>query len=457
MIYSFNLLSNFDSNGSSYKHVNSNIFDNNGLYSFLEKNSKFIMFFRNWYLFGYFSGPWNIANFILKNVHGNQIVLRGCSWFNYYPITLSYGEVKFPIFFTNTTTHNDLKKILEKKGFNVIRVYSLFATIISIVFFHLRLFISLSLVVHLLIKYFFALKKSITELNTFGHYALVKSRTHLNNYVKTGMDLEYIYIDDKPSIGSIPNCLSSRHFVSSKSLLLRFYYVLKTAGLINVLKHDALYPALRIAIYMSAVRHLNDNFPDSRVLTGEVLFPYNHENQENVDLLLLIDLPEGEYFPCDVGIETCYYLKDEVLERLRGYGVISQCSQKKITLLNNEFSFSDESNVLGFFTQPILLDEEREIINDIALKALKDGYELKLYLHPRSKRQDYIFANDQIVIGKRGDKISLKRAYSRTSSIGVELEMNNIPVVYCLYGSLKKPPLGSGENGCFIYSKDDLL
>lgn len=450
MIYTYNLFSGKDNRGNSCRSVNSNSFNNTGFFDIIDKDDRFVKTFGNWYLFGFFSGPWNLANFISKSADERKIILDGCSFFTFYPITRSFGEVTSRYLISNSILHRNISEILSRRGFEVQIRYSVLATFICAIMFICRNSISIFLVLWVYLKYCLSSNSHNVTANENEYFALYKTQTQINNFKKTKFALKFIHIDDKPSSFLVGNATSSKNLISGKALALTFKKILLEVGLKNVLKHDALYPILRIAVYRTTIEKLNLLHPLSRILTSEVLFPFNHANQSNVDMLLMIDLPKGKYFPCDEGIASCFFINESINDSLRSNEVLVHSSAVKIELELSEFVFRKNSRFVGFFVQPILLDEELEIIKDIIELSQQEEKKVKLFLHPRSNERDYSCLMKYVTIGDRTRKSELSKIYTRTSSIGVELETFNFPVYYCLYGTLKDAPMGIGQNAYII-------
>ncbi|MDA8687046.1 hypothetical protein N9L72_00900 [Schleiferiaceae bacterium] len=457
MIYKLNLFTGKDNLGNRLQVINTNTFENSGWFDAIDKNDRFIRVFRNWYLFGFYSGSWKIAKFVSKHSQGNRIVLKGCSLFTYRPITGSFGEVSKRYLVTNALLHKDIYDTLTKQGFEVKKRYSVFVTIASFLMYVFRNCISIVLVILVFLKYFLASIDVFRVINKHDYLALYKTNTQFINYRKTDFNLSYVYIDDKPLGNLRTKGLSSKNLIRGIDLAKSYVKLLREAGLLNAIKHDALYPVLRIAIYRKTIEVLNFVYSKNRVLSSEVLFPYNHTEQSKVDLLVMIELPKGEYFCCDEGIEKSYFLNKSIIDLLRANKVFVNSRSFILNLKHSDFVFNADSRFVGFFVQPILLDEEIEIIRDIVKLSNRKGKFVKLYLHPRSKKQDYACLKDAVLIADRNHRSELCKAYTRTSSIGVELEQYNLPVYYCLYGTLNQVPPGLGRNSHVINERSALI
>lgn len=119
---------------------------------------------------------------------------------------------------------------------------------------------------------------------------------------------------------------------------------------------------------------------------------------------------------------------------------------QKIGLLNNlKYAMVERKNnfykieILTFFTQPIFLEEELEIIKFLKEWTAMRNLKLQLKLHPRSLSQDYNNLNVPFYNSEATSIDAIKFSdivITRNSSIGLDAWILNTPVLFMVYGKL---------------------
>ncbi|WP_121667571.1 hypothetical protein [Mesonia aquimarina] len=108
-----------------------------------------------------------------------------------------------------------------------------------------------------------------------------------------------------------------------------------------------------------------------------------------------------------------------------------------------------------FFTQPIFIKEEVEMIKLVKKWTENYNFDLKLKLHPRSKKNDYLKLGVDFEELDKSSTDAINNAdivITRNSTIGLDAWMLSVPVIFLTYGSLKSnniPYIPRGYSGDF--------
>ena len=182
----------------------------------------------------------------------------------------------------------------------------------------------------------------------------------------------------------------------------------------------------------------------------ELLYPFNSFlDFKEYDIFISIMLPSVKMFPYAPERGVVYFKYQSYLLGQKNVNNIST-KQKTEQLINiDRFIniYDPKSQNCVFFTQPIYLQDELNIIEEVISHCNALNLKLFIQLHPRSNKKDYHILDKHInFVSHYRDLKNIKLAFIRNSSIGEELTYLRIPVIFCLWGKLR-------EEHSFKYNK----
>lgn len=420
----------------------------------IKTHERVFKIFQNWYFLGFFKTQCDIVDQLKPFITDNSISLTQSSFIEYNPIWNSYGEVNFRFcsrYFSNVWI---LKKLLEFEGVKVTIRYSVINTIIT--FFHmlLRNIVSFGVVIILVIRYFFIWRSIPPEVKKWSiSRGLIHSKewknledssylAYLNSWFRPFQNSKFLKNEKKTFwLGNL---------VKSKDIIYSLIQCYQIIGIKDILKFNLLLPYLQMDMYGRSVSRLRKYSPNSQYLMFELLYPFNSFlDFKEYDIFISIMLPSVKMFPYAPERGVVYFKYQSYLLGQKNVNNIST-KQKTEQLINiDRFIniYDPKSQNCVFFTQPIYLQDELNIIEEVISHCNALNLKLFIQLHPRSNKKDYHILDKHInFVSHYRDLKNIKLAFIRNSSIGEELTYLRIPVICCLWGKLR-------EEHSFKYNK----
>jgi hypothetical protein len=139
-----------------------------------------------------------------------------------------------------------------------------------------------------------------------------------------------------------------------------------------------------------------------------------------------------------------FYFTDQI--SYNKHKIVNNHLASKFGLLNNIKYVSivrkdqvKEINRVTFFTQPVHLNEELEILSLLKKWTNLKGFQLSLKLHPRSQEKDYKKLDLPFMDSEQSSLDAVEKSHlviTRNSSIGKDAWTINTPVLFMVYGQL---------------------
>ena len=198
-------------------------------------------------------------------------------------------------------------------------------------------------------------------------------------------------------------------------------------------------PYIQLNLYGESVTKLYNSKKVKSVSTFEVIYPFNDFlNFKDWNLFITIQLPKKKLFNyTPVNGEVYFKFFDYYKSQLDIGNLDKNRNFKKINFSASKVTHNSKSKNCIFFTQPIFLKNEINIIKEILIYCNKYGYKLFIQLHPRTSKSNYKSISDEIhFIEHYSNLKEIKYAFIRNSSIGNELIELGVPTFCCLWGDL---------------------
>lgn len=410
------------------------------------KEKNVVNTFSNWFLRGMLVSNYNIVLQTLKYLEkDNSILLKNCSLIEHSPIWNSFGESNITFFSNFSGCSSIIQCLFELNDIKVKKNYNLYYSIISLLNIFSRFIITFVVSILLFFRYSLKLpyKKPKNNLNWFISRGIIHSKNWYS--VTNNSNLAYLNSWFRPWQNS--KFLKSERKSFWLGNLISGYDVLKSIikclvefGFINSYRYGLILPYVQMNLYGISVSRLNNKFLAKSVTTFEVFYPFNKFlNFDSWNLYVMIVLPFYKSFKFVPKHGNIYFSDFNIYKEQKNVGNIeSDVVFKEIKFKNNSFKNNYKSVNCVFFTQPMALENELIIIDQVYLLCKKLKLKLFLQIHPRSKKAHYKNINKNISIVDDYNQLeSIRFAFIRNSTVGVELSKQKIPTFLCLWGTVK--------------------
>lgn len=412
----------------------------------LHEPKKIINTFKNWFFLGFFETQHNIVDQLLPLLgKDNTVKFLNASLVEHNPIWGSFGEVNIKIAANIFSSSETLSNILKSYFIKVEVDYSLINTLKTLGAILFRIITSIVLITFLFLRFTFKIKKKIPSNNDwFISRGIIHSKefkkmpsqaniAYLNSWFRPFQNSNFLKNDENSFwLGNLINPLS----------IIKYYFqCLFKYGFFNSIRYSLLMPYIQLNLYGESVSKLRNYKMVKSVSTFEVIYPFNDFlNFKDWNLFITIALPKKKlfsYFP--VSGEVYFNFFDYYKTQLEIGNLDKNLSFKKIIFSTFNITHNSESKNCIFFTQPIFLKNEINIIKEILIYCNRYGYKLFIQLHPRTSKSNYKSISDEIhFIEHYSNLKEIKYAFIRNSSIGNELIEMGVPTFACLWGDLNE-------------------
>lgn len=410
----------------------------------LHEPKKIINTFKNWFFLGFFETQHNIVDQLLPFLgKDNSVKFLNASFVEHNPIWGSFGEVNIKIAANIFSCSKALSNIIKSYDIKVEVDYSLFNTLKTLWAILLRFIISIVLISFLFFRFTFKIKKKIPSNNDWfisrgiihsKEFKAISSKAniaYLNSWFKPYKNSNFLKSDENSFwLGNLINPLS----------IIKFYFqCLFKYGFFNSIRYSLLMPYIQLSLYGESVSSLYNSENPKSLSTFEVIYPFNDFlNFDKWDLYVTILLPQKKLFKyTPVKGEVYFKFFNYYKSQLEIGNLDKNHNFKKINFSVSKVTHNNESKNCIFFTQPIFLKDEINIIKEILINCNKYGYKLFIQLHPRSSKRDYNSISNEIQFIEHYSNLKeIKYAFIRNSSIGNELIELGVPTFCCLWGDL---------------------
>ena len=379
----------------------------------------------------------------------SEVRIKGCSRFSFFPMWAFLSERNLNLFKSVTGSGKLLGAYLAYRNLRVQYEYSILSDLKVIFSRSVSLLISIAVTARVL---FYAIGTRKIYLDT-NEVLIARGKAHINYNRNLESQLPIVLLDGwfrSTKVADNEELIRVDHILSVRDCIKILHELLKHMNTLRLKRFAAWLPMLQLKLFGANVNKILSYNNIQTVHSCEVLYPFNRY----ISQLVKISLHISSVFPdiqCDIDLKIYdnIYVYDKQLlawKNLQGYRDKVVLQKFKIDELRKH---NGRGQTVIFFTQPVNLENEKLIIEELAIYCRKKNLKLKLQLHPRSNKSDYKLFTDNIIEDWR-QYTNIRFGATRNSSIGLEVARSGIPMIYFVTDENVGKPV-------YSLSKRDLL